>query len=174
MNVRGNLIAILAVGCAVFWLDKWTSAQAVIAPDIAKQSDFLRIYNPVPLLNSFRAGCLARTGVETASSSSPGYHFLRNFTNVHYIRTAHMELCDRNQYPSVLSALHRSVVAGLAYTGCKVDSDQFTPAEGVQISYRCGTRTAGYVISGSKLTAGDWPASVSLQLNEEWDVRSPL
>src|SRR5579859_1716623 len=102
MSVRGNLIGLVAVVCAAFWADKWVSAQAVIAPDIARQSDFLRIYNPVPLLNSFRSACLARTGVETGSSSSPGYRFLRNFTNVHYTRTARMELCDPSQYPSVL------------------------------------------------------------------------
>ncbi|HWE50144.1 MAG TPA: hypothetical protein VG273_10165 [Bryobacteraceae bacterium] len=174
MSVRGNLIAIAALGCAFFMGDKWISARATIAPDIANESDFLRIYNPVPLLNTFRSGCLARTGVETGTSSSSGYRFLSTFTNVHYTRTAHMELCDRSQYPTVLQALHKSVVAGLAYTGCKVDSDEFSTAAGVRIAYRCGTRTSGYVTSGTSLAAGDWPASVSLQLNEEWNVRNPM
>jgi hypothetical protein len=85
-----------------------------------------------------------------------------------------MDLCDQNQYPTVLTALHRSLLSALAFSGCKVDSDEFTPAEGVQISYRCGTRTAGYVTSGSKLAGEAWPSFVTLQLNEEWNVRNPL
>jgi hypothetical protein len=174
MSVRGNLIGLAAVACSVFLADKWISAKAVVAPEVAMQSDFLRLYNPVPLLNSFRVGCQSRTGVGTGSSSSAGYRFLRDFKNVHYSRTAHMELCDQSQYPTVLTALHRSVISALSFSGCKVDSDDFAVAGGVQISYRCGTRTAGYVTSGSKMTGETWPAYVTLQLNEEWNVRNPL
>jgi hypothetical protein len=173
MSVRGNLIGILALASALFFADKWISAKAFVAPDIVNESDFLRTYNPVPLLNSFRASCLARTGVGMGSSSTPGYRFLNNFKNVHYTRTAEMELCNQDQYPSVLTALHRNLTSALDYAGCKIQADQSTTADGVQITYRCGTRTTGFVSSGPKPIGGNWPSEITLQLNEEWYVRNP-
>ena len=178
MSVRANLIGVAAVACALFAADKWISSKAVIPADIAKQSDFLRTWNPVPLLNSFRTGCKASTGVGTAFSASPGYLFLRDARNVRYTRTAHTDLCDQAQFPAAATAIHRSLLSGLGYYGCEVSSDDFPGADfsasrNVRILYRCGTRSAGTVTLGPKSGTGAWPTFVTLQLDEEWSVRDP-
>jgi len=173
MSVRGNLIGVGAMACAIFLANNWISARSVVIADVAKQSDFLRTYNPVPLLNHFRADCQVRSGVSTGSSATPGYRFLNDFRNVHYTRIAHMELCDQKQFPTVLSALHRNLLSALGFAGCKVDADQSSPDGGVKITYRCGTRTSGFVSSGPRRSGDDWPSFVTLQLNEEWYVRDP-
>jgi hypothetical protein len=170
MGVRGNLLAIGAVACAVLLANKWISVKSVIPADVAKQSDFLRTYNPVPLMNSFRRGCLPRTGVGTSSYAGPGYLFLNDVRNVRYTRTAHTELCDQSQYPLILAALHRSLLSSLDYFGCQVSSDD-TAEQGVRIAYRCGTRSAGEVTTGPKPEPDSWPSFIMLQVDEEWSVR---
>ncbi len=174
MSVRGNLIGVAAVACAVLLANNWISKRSIVAAEVVNQSDFLRTYNPVPLLIHFRADCQVRTGVSTGSSSTPGYRFLNDIKNVHYTRIAHMELCDQKQFPAVLSALHQNVISALGFAGCRIDADQSSEDEGMQINYRCGTRTDGFVSSGPKRgSGGEWPSFVTLQLNEEWKVRDP-
>jgi len=170
MGVRANLLAVGAVACAVILGDKWISAKAVIPADPAKQSDFLRTYNPVPLMNSFRAGCRPRTGVGTTSFAGPGYLLLNDARNVRYTRTAHTELCEPSQYPLIVTALHRSLLSSLEYFGCQVSSDDFTAGRGVRIAYRCGTRSEGVVTTGPP--PGPNRAFVMVQLDEEWSVRN--
>jgi hypothetical protein len=169
MNIRGNLIGLAALLYAAFVSDKWISARLSIPADVTRQSDFLRIYDPAPLLNSFLAGCRWRAGVESEVLASPGYRFLNTAEDVSYTRTDHSNLCDRNQYPLAVAALHRSTLSALRYFGCKVSSDKSGAGAGVRIVYRCGTRTTGLVTTGP----ADKSAFVTLRLDEEWSVRSP-
>lgn len=172
MGVRGNLLAVAAVACVVLLANKWISARSVIPADIAKQSDFLRTYNPIPLMNSFRRDCRPRTGVGTTTFAGPGYLFLNDVRNVRFTRTADTELCDQSQYPLILAALHRNLLSSLEYFGCRVSSDD-SAERGVRIVYRCGTRSAGVVTTGPEARPGDYPSFIMLQLDEEWLVRNP-
>lgn len=170
MSVRGSLISIAAVAFAAFMADKWISVKAAVPADPARQSDFLRIYDPVPLLSSFLADCTWRTGVASELLASPGYLFLHDAENVAFTRIAQTKLCDQNQYPLAVAALHRSALSALRYFGCRVSSDEFSPDTGVRIDYRCGTRTAGLVTTGAN---SNRPDVVTLRLEEEWLVRTP-
>ena len=173
MNVRGNLIGFAAVACVALVSDKWISARISIPADITRQSDFLRVYDPAPLLNSFLAGCRWRAGVESELLGSPGYLFLNTSENVWYTRTDHSNLCDQNQYPLAVAALHRSALSALRYFGCEVSSDEFEAGGRVRIVYRCGTRTTGLVTTGPGPGPADGQAFVTLRLDEEWSVQSP-
>lgn len=170
MGVRGNLLAVAAVACLGLVADRWISARSVIPADVSKQSDFLRTYNPVPLMNAFRKDCRPRTGVGTTSYAGPGYLFLNDVRNVRYTRTANTELCEQNQYPVVLTALHRSLLASLEYFGCRVSSDSSEERE-IRIEYRCGTRSEGVATTGPTPATGVWPSFIRLQVDEEWLVR---
>ncbi len=173
MSVRRNLLGVGAIACAVLLADRWISARASVSASVVLQSDFFRVYDPVPLLNSFRTGCSSRTGVGTALSSTPGYLLLNDVRNVRYTRRAHTDLCDQSQYPGAVDALHRSTVAALKYFGCRITSDEMVTEQGVRVAYRCGTRSVGIITTGPRVVAGDLPTFVTLQLDEEWEVRNP-
>jgi hypothetical protein len=134
------------------------------------QSDFLRIYDPVPLLNSFLDGCRWRASVASESAASPGYLFLGDARDVAYTRIAQTDLCDQSEYPLAVTALHRSALSALRYFDCQVSSDDSTAGQRVRITYRCGTRTTG-VVSASP-GPGDGSPFVTLRLDEEWSVRT--
>jgi hypothetical protein len=171
MTVRGNLVSIAAVACAVLLADKWISVRASIPADASMQSDFLRIYDPVPLLNSFLEGCRWRASVASESAESPGYLFLNDARNVSYTRVAQTDLCDRSEYPLAVAALHRSALSALRYFDCQVSSDNSTAGRRVRITYRCGTRTTGIVTTAP--APGARSAFLTLKLEEEWSVRTP-
>jgi hypothetical protein len=174
VSVRVNLISIAAMACLAFIAGKWISARASVPADPSWQSDFLRIYDPVPLLNSFLANCAWKTGgAASEAAESPGYLLLNNAENVWYTRIAQTNLCDEDQYPVAVDALHRSALSALHYFDCQVSSDNFSAGTGVRIVYHCGTRTAGLVTTGPKPQPGDWPPVLTLRLEEEWMVRSP-
>jgi hypothetical protein len=173
MCVRGNLIFIVSVAYVALAADKWVSVRITIPADVTGQSDFLRAYNPTPLLSSFLAGCSWRAGPASELAASPGYRFLNDTVNVSYTRTDHTDLCDRDQYPLAGIALHGSALSALRYFGCQVLSDDFSTGRGARIVYRCGTRTNGLVTTGPRPEPGDWPSFVTLRVDEEWSVRNP-
>ena len=162
MGVRGNLLGVAAIACTLFALDRWASSRALVPADVANESDFYRVYNPVPLMNPLRAGCASWAGVTTGASTGPGSRFPYEVRPARYTRIARSDLCDETHYSSMLNTLHRDLLAELHYFGCPVLRDDFSPGEKARIMYHCGTRTSGSITTGAP---GRY---LTLEVDEEW------
>jgi len=165
MSVRGNLVLAAVLLCLALFGYNWAAASSVVPPDVAKQSDFLRIYDPVPLLVSHRAACAPWGGAIKGMSSKPGSKLPWERRNVTFTRTARIDLCDEGRYPEVADLMHRTLLRALHFYGCEVSSDDFPNGPNPRIMYHCGTRTSGVV------TAGQPSRFLLLQIDEEWSVR---
>jgi hypothetical protein len=165
MSVRGNLVLAAALLCFALFGYNWITVRSVVAPEVAKQSDFLRIYDPVPLLVSYRAPCSPWGGATKGMSAKPGSKVPWDVRNVTFTRTARIDLCDEDRYPQVEAIMHRTLLRALRFYGCEVSSDDFPEGPNPRIMYHCGTRTSGVI------TAGQPSRFLLLQIDEEWSVR---
>jgi hypothetical protein len=149
------------------------TAGTYISADDLKQSNFLRTYDPIPFLSSFRVGCQPLNTLVSASAAA-GYTRLRGKgTNVRFTRTIQPDLCDTSHSASILTGLQQNLVSALGSAGCEVLWDSLSLDQGIRIYYRCGTRTSGLVTtSPPRSRADDGQPMLKLQIDEQWSVRT--
>jgi hypothetical protein len=146
------------------------SSGTYFSADERKQSKFLRTYDPVPFLSSFRVGCQALDTLVGASGAAGYTRFLGASANVRFTRTIQPDLCNTNHPSSILTGLQQNLVSALDSAGCEVSSDWLSLDQGIRIYYRCGTRTSGLVTVSSPKSRNDERPRLKLQIDEQWSV----
>lgn len=171
MKIIWKLVGAVGVVYFILLAVSLISFGALIPADEGKQSRFLRTYDPIPFLSSFRLGCQTSSLVE--ASAGAGYRFLNVTTNVKFTRTIEPDLCDKDHSSSILTGLQQNLISSLSSAGCQVSSDWLSLDQGIKIYYRCGTQTSGLVTaSPPKQAHNDRRFMLTLQIDEQWSVRS--
>jgi len=173
------LIAVLIIGTfavtripALFW----------VSPTPQNQSAFIRSYDPMPVVNAFRSGCGPDgrlsdrlTEVGSGTSSGAGYAFLNSRKDVEHQLTVEPLYCGSPAgNAALLTALHEHALKALRNAACVVSGDRLTLEDGLQIRYRCHTRTTGVVTARpprANTPGDDVHMLLSVHVDEWWAVR---
>ncbi len=169
MKVNWYLGLLCAIPVLLF--AKYALLGTIVPIDDHNQSQFIRTYNPMPLVKPMLKGCQRARSVLSAASSSAGSISLRAVRNMQFQRKVEPEVCENADSSAILTALHSDVESALQSSGC-----QITSAEGIPIRYRCGDRTFGSVtLTRPERPAGDadGPLYLKIEISEEWAVRDP-
>jgi hypothetical protein len=170
------LLAALALGAA-------TLIPTLASPTPQNQSRFIRSYDPMPVVKSFRAACSSHGNLvdqftetlTTREDSAGSIPRLGSPKDVEHHLTVEPHYCGNpDSNAALLTALQQHAIAALRNAHCSVSGDSLTLESGLRIGYACGTRTTGIVTAGPPLAKNaDDPSHLvlSVKVDERWAVR---